>query len=183
MSSVSSPTVVLGVTDAVSLGLGRRHPEHGSRRGWRVQAGKNRVPHVEHKEVGCNYRLSKTLAALGRAKSAQLDGIGQWRRWRERYRALFAEQSGGHTFSDDSDTSDNCWLAVIDVDPTECVWTAAQLAAALSAEGSGTRPIWKPMHLEPFERNLMSPSGSAMTDMPFKHIEVYVRGAIHRWAP
>jgi dTDP-4-amino-4,6-dideoxygalactose transaminase len=153
------------------------------------------VPHYEHTEIGYNYRLSNLLAALGRAQLRRLDEMLQRRRgWRERYRALFAGQPGVRILGGADDAGDNCWLTALVVDPDVSSWTAAEVAAALAAAGVETRPIWKPMHLQPvfakagatldgsserlFAHGLTLPSGSALTDEEFARIEAVVRTVV-----
>jgi dTDP-4-amino-4,6-dideoxygalactose transaminase len=137
------------------------------------------VSHYEHTEVGYNYRLSNVLAALGRAQLHRLDEIvAVRRRLRERYAKLFAAFTGVRLLADD-DTGANGWLTAIVVDPAAAGWRAADLADHLGADDIETRPVWKPMHLQPvfsgaralltgaaqqlFENGLTLPSGTAMT--------------------
>lgn len=153
------------------------------------------VPHYEHTEVGYNYRLSNILAALGRAQLVRLDDMIKRRReWRERYRALLAGQPGVNILGGADDAEDNCWLTPIVVDGDVSPWTAGELGVALDASGIETRPVWKPMHLQPvssgmsgvidgtseriFERGLTLPAGSVMTDAQFARIETAIREVI-----
>jgi dTDP-4-amino-4,6-dideoxygalactose transaminase len=138
------------------------------------------VVHYEHTDVGYNYRLSNLLAALGRAQLQRLDElIARRQRMRERYGKLFAHSAGVRLLADD-DTGSNCWLTTIVVDPAQAGWSAAELSAHLAARDIETRPIWKPMHLQPvfagyqadltgasdrlFDTGLTLPSGSAMDE-------------------
>jgi dTDP-4-amino-4,6-dideoxygalactose transaminase len=151
------------------------------------------VPHYEHTEIGYNYRLSNILAALGRAQLVRLDDMLKRRRWwRERYRALFADRPGVSILGGAHDAGDNCWLTAIVVDPDTSSWTAADLAAALDRANVETRPVWKPMHLQPvskglrgvldgtseriFERGLTLPAGSVLSDDDFDRIERAILG-------
>ncbi|MFF5214417.1 aminotransferase class I/II-fold pyridoxal phosphate-dependent enzyme [Micromonospora sp. NPDC000442] len=138
------------------------------------------VPHYEHRETGYNYRLSNLLAALGRAQLVRLDGmIDRRRRLRDRYAKLFAPVPGADLVGAE-DAGSNCWLTSIRVDPRRSGWTAADLAAHLAARSIETRPVWKPMHLQPayadaesrltgaaerlYAEGLTLPSGSALTE-------------------
>jgi dTDP-4-amino-4,6-dideoxygalactose transaminase len=146
------------------------------------------APHYEHTEVGYNYRLSNILAALGRAQLVRLDDMLKRRReWRERYRALFADQPGVSILGGADDEGDNCWLTAIVVDPGVSSWTAADLSAALGRANVETRPVWKPMHLQAvseglrgvldgtseriFDRGLTLPAGSVLSGDDFERIE------------
>ncbi|MBX7268037.1 aminotransferase class I/II-fold pyridoxal phosphate-dependent enzyme [Micromonospora sp. Llam7] len=138
------------------------------------------VPHYEHRETGYNYRLSNLLAALGRAQLVRLDGmIDRRRRLRDRYAKLFAPVPGVRLIGAE-DTGSNCWLTSIRVDRQRSGWAAADLAAHLAARHIETRPVWKPMHLQPayadaesrltgaaerlFAEGLTLPSGSALNE-------------------
>ena len=138
------------------------------------------VVHYEHTDVGYNYRLSNLLAALGRAQLQRLDElIARRQRMRERYAKLFAHSAGVRLLADD-DAGSNCWLTTIVVDPAQAGWSAAELSAHLAVRDIETRPIWKPMHLQPvfagyqaaltgasdrlFDTGLTLPSGSAMDE-------------------
>ncbi|MDN4163308.1 DegT/DnrJ/EryC1/StrS family aminotransferase [Nocardioides abyssi] len=146
------------------------------------------VPHYEHTEIGYNYRLSNILAALGRAQLVRLDEMIKRRReWRERYRGLLSGQTGVRILGVAGDAEDNCWLTAIVVDPEQSSWTSAQLSEAMNSAGIETRPVWKPMHLQPvsaglagtldgsseriFERGLTLPAGSVLTEEQFARVE------------
>lgn len=153
----------------------------------RFLATQSREPtlHYEHREVGYNYRLSNLLAAMGRAQLLRLpEMIGQRRKNRARYRELFFSVEGVEVFGG-RDEEDNCWLTSITISP-ELDWTAADLSAFLEARNIETRPLWKPMHLQPlyesceafldgssqtlFEQGLALPSGSNLTDAQWGRI-------------
>ncbi|MFD0974427.1 DegT/DnrJ/EryC1/StrS family aminotransferase [Plantactinospora endophytica] len=138
------------------------------------------VPHYEHTEVGYNYRLSNLLAAVGRAQLRRLDRmLARRRELRERYAKLFATAPGVRLLAE-SDPGANCWLTTIVVDPATAGWQAADLAAHLGTARIETRPVWKPMHLQPafagtpgaitgaaerlFADGLTLPSGSGLTE-------------------
>ncbi|MFB2572057.1 DegT/DnrJ/EryC1/StrS family aminotransferase [Micrococcus sp. IITD107] len=137
------------------------------------------VVHYEHVDVGYNYRLSNLLAALGRAQLTRLDEmIAQRRQWRDEYRQFFRQVPGIEIFGGE-DAEDNCWLTSIVVDPDLAPMTAEKLREQLNVANIETRPLWKPMHLQPifegkpalvngssemlFDRGLTLPSGSAMS--------------------
>ncbi|WP_328468338.1 aminotransferase class I/II-fold pyridoxal phosphate-dependent enzyme [Actinoplanes sp. NBC_00393] len=145
-------------------------------------AGQARLPvaHYEHDEIGYNYRLSNLLAALGRAQLNRLDEMIERRRAvRDGYAKVFAHVDGVRLLGGD-DPAANCWLTSIVVDPQRAGWQAGDLAAHLAARNVETRPIFKPMHLQPvfagartvvngtaerlFRDGLLLPSGSALSD-------------------
>jgi dTDP-4-amino-4,6-dideoxygalactose transaminase len=155
------------------------------------------VPHYEHAEIGYNYRLSNILAALGRAQLTRLDSMIERRRgWRDRYRTLFAGQAGVSLLGGDNDAEDNCWLSAVVVDPAASTWTAQELGSAMLASGIETRPVWKPMHLQPvhaglggslngssdrlYAQGLTLPSGSGMSEVQFERVENVIKDVIAR---
>ena len=139
------------------------------------------VAHYEHVDIGFNYRLSNLLAALGRAQLGRLDEMMRRRRQiRERYRALFTDVPGIEIFQGADDDEDNCWLTSILVDEAQAGFEPGALRAFLEERAIESRPLWKPMHLQPvfagsrafangssqrlFETGLTLPSGSALSD-------------------
>jgi len=141
--------------------------------------------HYEHIDIGYNYPLSNILAALGRAQLARLDqSLARRRQIRESYRAAFAGIAGVSIFGGD-DSSDNCWLTSIIVEES-AGWTPAQLCEYLDERDIESRPMWKPMHLQPvfsdserlvngnaewlFEHGLTLPSGSGMNEADVNRI-------------
>lgn len=150
------------------------------------------VAHYEHTEIGYNYRLSNLLAALGRAQLARLDEmIAKRRARRSQYAELFAPVDGVQMFGGRGE-NDNCWLTSIIVD-RNAGFMPAELQAHLAERNIESRPLWKPMHMQPvfaahrsftsgasqrlFETGLTLPSGSALSDQAFGR----VTGAIHEW--
>lgn len=143
--------------------------------------------HYEHTEVGYNYRLSNILAAVGRAQLRKLDDfIAKRKELRERYRAVFADVGGVEVFGA-PDADDNFWLTSVVVEPEKAGWTAASLQQHLDADGIESRPLWKPMHLQPlyescrafvdgsseklFTEGLALPSGAGLTDTQWKRVQ------------
>ena len=136
--------------------------------------------HYEHVEVGYNYRLSSVSAALGRAQLSRLpEMIARRRAHRVRYESFF-ESLAGVSLLPGNIEEDNCWLSSILVDSTITGWGPLSLQAYLESHNIESRPLWKPMHLQPlfsgaqffgggvaenlFHSGLALPSGSAMSD-------------------
>jgi dTDP-4-amino-4,6-dideoxygalactose transaminase len=139
------------------------------------------APHYEHTEIGFNYRLSNLLAAVGRAQLERLpERVESRRRINRRYRELLAGAPGISFMPEAAHGRSNCWLTCIVVDPEAAGTDRERIRLALEAEDIESRPLWKPMHLQPvyrdapmvggavsaslFERGLCLPSGSALTD-------------------
>lgn len=151
------------------------------------------VVHYEHVEVGYNYRLSNLLAGLGRAQLERLASMIERRRqWRRRYRSFFAGVDGVSIFGGDdgverSSDHDNFWLTSVVVDEHVAGFSADDLRKWLDGHNIESRPLWKPMHLQPvfaiadafvdgtsedlFQRGLSLPSGSSLRDDQFARIE------------
>jgi pyridoxal phosphate-dependent aminotransferase EpsN len=142
------------------------------------------APWYQHTRIGYNYRLSNVCAGIGRGQLRVLDArINARRRVNERYRELLADLPGV-SFAPELDhlpgTRCTRWLTVIQLDPTRARATPEQLRLALDAENIESRPVWKPMHLQPvftgcavlggavaeelFARGLCLPSGSSLCD-------------------
>ncbi len=150
------------------------------------------VVHYEHTDIGYNYRMSNILAALGRAQLSRLDEmIARRRQIREAYKQLFAGVDGVEVFGADGDEHDNVWLTSILVDSKVTGWGPSALTEALAAENIESRPLWKPMHLQPvfeglrgvingaserlFVTGLTLPSGSALDDRQFERVIEAIR--------
>jgi dTDP-4-amino-4,6-dideoxygalactose transaminase len=141
----------------------------------------------EHTDIGYNYRMSNLLAAMGRAQLGRLDGmIARRRELRNMYKQFWAEVPGVSVFGAQGDEADNAWLTSILVDPEVAGWTAEDLRVFLLSQGIESRPIWKPMHLQPvfagargeitgvaqrlFETGLTLPSGSVLDGQQIQRI-------------
>lgn len=153
-----------------------RDPALVARARWRAQQAREPVVHYEHREVGYNYRMSNLLAALGCAQLDRLPEIVRRKRatfafYRELLAAADATPFPCGTFSDSTR-----WLSVF-LFPSETARDAA--AARLADADIESRPVWKPLHLQPvfqknrayggavaedlFRRGLCLPSGAGLT--------------------
>lgn len=163
-----------------------RDPELASRVRYLSTQARQSAAHYEHTEIGYNYRLSNVLAALGRAQLVRLDEmIDRRRAVRSMYREVFLA-SGVALLADSPGSESNCWLTVAIVDAEQTGWAASELSAFLSAHRVESRPVWKPMHMQPvfesarsiingsaqalFERGIALPSGSALTSEQLQRV-------------
>ncbi len=137
------------------------------------------APHYEHSEMGYNYRLSNILAAIGRGQLRSLDAHVARRRWVfEQYRQRL-EGLAGLTFMPEAPFGRSSrWLTVVQIDAPVFGTSPEQIRLALEAENIESRPVWKPMHLQPvfkgcrtvggavserlFRQGLCLPSGAAL---------------------
>ncbi|HVE85345.1 MAG TPA: aminotransferase class I/II-fold pyridoxal phosphate-dependent enzyme [Myxococcales bacterium] len=150
------------------------------------------APHYQHSQIGFNYRMSNLLAAVGRG---QLRVLPQRVEARRRVNAFYREALRGVpgiSFQPEAKYgSSNCWLTCIQVDPEQFGATRDDVRAALESAGVESRPVWKPLHLQPafsdctfvgsgvsealFERGLCLPSGSALSPADLERIAERVR--------
>lgn len=144
---------------------------------------RDNAPHYQHSEIGYNYRMSNICAGIGRGQMEVLDNRVELRRkMHDFYMDLFKDIHGVTVFTNpNEDYFANYWLSAItiDVQLTNGIDREA-LRLAFEAENIETRPLWKPMHLQPifeqypyyggivaetlFENGLCLPSGSNVTD-------------------
>ncbi|HTF56173.1 MAG TPA: DegT/DnrJ/EryC1/StrS family aminotransferase [Planctomycetota bacterium] len=149
----------------------------------RFLASQSRDPaaHYEHSHLGFNYRMSNVLAAIGRGQLQALpDRVSRRRRNFDFYKRAL-EHAPGITFMPEAPYGRSTrWLTVIQVDPEEFGANREEIRLALEARDIESRPVWKPMHLQPlfltarrvgggvaerlFDRGLCLPSGSQMTE-------------------
>ncbi len=147
------------------------------------------APHYQHSVIGYNYRLSNVLAAIGRGQLKVIgDRVAARRANFERYRDFFAAYPSISLPAEPSaDVYSNRWLSTIIVNPSKSEGiTRETIRLALERENIETRPLWKPMHLQPvfadapyfgdglserlFDDGLCMPSGSNLTDADFERI-------------
>jgi dTDP-4-amino-4,6-dideoxygalactose transaminase len=138
------------------------------------------APHYQHSEIGNNYRLSNLLAAIGRGQLRSLpDKLARRRLVNETYRAALSDLPGVEFMPEAGYGRSNCWLTCVTIDPAMFGASREDIRLALEAENIESRPLWKPMHLQPvfkacpmargfvaedlFERGLCLPSGSSLT--------------------
>jgi dTDP-4-amino-4,6-dideoxygalactose transaminase len=119
------------------------------------------APHYEHSDVGFNYRLSNLLAAIGRAQLRALpDKIARRRAIRARYASQLARFDGIELLAEADYGCSNAWLTCITVDAQEFGASREQIRLHLAARNIESRPIWKPMHLQPVFRDCRMRRGS-----------------------
>lgn len=144
---------------------------------------RDEAPHYQHSEIGYNYRMSNICAGIGRGQMEVLDHhVALRRAIHNFYVALLEDVPGVTVFSaPNTDYFANYWLSTLLIDPTKTNGiTRETLRLALEAANIESRPLWKPMHLQPifeeypyygnnvaetlFENGLCLPSGSNLTE-------------------
>lgn len=136
-------------------------------------------PYYHHEHIGYNYRLSNILAAVGCGQMQHLnEHIAKRRHVNASYRAELASIPGISFMPEPAGWESNCWLSVIQIDPQIIRKSSEELRQQLETANIETRPVWKPMHMQPvfadckchggsvgariFERGLCLPSGSSL---------------------
>jgi dTDP-4-amino-4,6-dideoxygalactose transaminase len=144
---------------------------------------KENAPHYQHSEVGYNYRMSNVLAGIGRGQMEVLDEhVDSRRKMHEFYVDVFKDIKGVTVYTVPNEHYfANYWLTAVLIDPTETEGiTNETLRLKLLEENIESRPLWKPMHLQPiysnypyygnniaetlFNKGLCLPSGSNLSD-------------------
>ena len=142
---------------------------------------RQKVVHYEHTEVGFNYRMSNICAAIGVGQLEVVEArIARRRAIFARYRERLGNLPGIGFMPEASYGRGTRWLTVLRIDPKTFGADRDGVMAALESQAIESRPVWKPMHLQPvfhgarhvggalseaiFADGLCLPSGSAMTD-------------------
>jgi pyridoxal phosphate-dependent aminotransferase EpsN len=134
--------------------LAARSPEWVEKaRFWSTQARDPGVAY-HHTEMGYNYRMSNVLAGIGRGQLEVLDErVRQRRAIAFRYRDAFADLAGV-TFMPQAPYGLNTnWLSCFLIDEERCGVSRDAVIAALADHDVESRPLWKPMHLQPLYRH------------------------------
>ena len=143
---------------------------------------RDEASHYQHSEIGYNYRLSNISAGIGRGQMEVLDKYVSLRRQvNQFYKELFKNVKGISVFTEPSvDFFSNHWLSCILIDEEKTGFSAEKLRRAFAKENIESRPLWKPMHLQPvfkdalyygtgisenmFKTGLCLPSGSNLSE-------------------
>lgn len=143
---------------------------------------RDNAPHYQHSHIGYNYRMSNITAGIGRGQMEVLiDRVAARRAMNKFYQELFADIDGVTVFTEPSDDFySNHWLSAIVIDPAIAGKTREDLRLAFLEDDIESRPLWKPMHMQPvfvdapyyggtvaeelFDNGLCLPSGSNLTD-------------------
>lgn len=154
---------------------------------------RDNAPHYQHSHIGYNYRMSNITAGIGRGQMEVLPSRVEARRAMNKfYQELFADIDGVTVFVEPtSDYFSNHWLSAILIDPKVAGKTREDLRLAFLEDDIESRPLWKPMHMQPvfsnapyyggkvaeelFEKGLCLPSGSNLTDAERERITAKVK--------
>lgn len=151
------------------------------------------APHYQHSEIGYNYRMSNVLAGIGRGQMEVLENRIEKRRANfDFYKKTLGDLPGISFLNEPEGAFSNRWLSCICIDPKESDGTDREkIRLALEEDNIESRPLWKPMHLQPvfstypawlngiserlFDQGLCLPSGSNLSDIDLQRVAEKVR--------
>ena len=150
---------------------------------------REQAPHYQHEKIGYNYRMSNICAGIGRGQMFVLDEhVARRREIHDLYVKLLAGVKGVKVMCqpERKGFNSNYWLTCITVEPEEAGFTREDVRLALDEDNIESRPLWKPMHLQPvfknapfygngtserlFEIGLCLPSGPMLTDQDIERV-------------
>nr|BBE36367.1 truncated DegT/DnrJ/EryC1/StrS aminotransferase [Erysipelothrix rhusiopathiae] len=154
---------------------------------WATQA-REQARHYQHNEVGYNYRLSNVLAGIGRGQMRVLDQrVARKKEIFKKYKESLGHLDGITFMPENEWSENNYWLSSMIVKNSHI--TALDVIVALENENIESRPVWKPMHLQPvfseydfisvdnhdvskdlFEHGVCLPSDTKMTDEELERV-------------
>ncbi len=149
---------------------------------------RDQAPHYQHSHIGYNYRMSNVCAGIGRGQMQVLDERVQKKRAIHDWYVSLLRETPGITFLEEKEGFySNRWLTCITVDEQKAGVSREAIRLAFEKENIESRPLWKPMHLQPifegavyygdhlserlFEKGLCLPSGTNMSKEDESRIE------------
>jgi len=170
-----------------------RTAEEEARTKFFATQARDKAPHYQHSHIGYNYRMSNICAGIGRGQMYVLeDHIARRREINRLYRTLLQDVPGiaFHT-NPDTDFDSNYWLTCIVVNADVTGFTREELRLRMEQENIETRPLWKPMHLQPvfadcpyygdntegrlFDDGLCLPSGPTLTNEDIARVATIIK--------
>ncbi len=156
---------------------------------WATQS-RDQARHYQHSELGFNYRMSNVVAGIGRGQLKVLHKRVEKKREIYSYYKEHLSDLDGISFMPENDWNEpNFWLSAITLRGKV---TPTQLMDRLAEDNVESRPVWKPMHLQPFfekydfvgtdvseklfETGVCLPSDTKMTDADLERVVSLIRG-------
>lgn len=154
---------------------------------------RDNAPHYQHSHIGYNYRMSNIVAGIGRGQMEVLnDRVEARRKMHDFYVDAFKDIDGIEVFSEPNEEYySNHWLSAIVIDENITGKNREDLRLAFLEDNIESRPLWKPMHLQPvfadasyygtnvaeklFDDGLCLPSGSNLTDEDRARIAIKIK--------
>ena len=165
-------------------------------RKWSTQSREN-APWYQHEEIGYNYRMSNVIAGVVRGQFPHLEEhIAKKKEIYMRYKEGFEGLPVSMNPYDEKNSEPNFWLSCMIIDEEALhIVTPEKIRLALETENIESRPIWKPMHMQPvysgndyimvngdnvgediFKRGLCLPSDVKMTAEQQKEVISIIKG-------
>jgi len=156
---------------------------------WATQS-RDQAPHYQHSELGYNYRMSNVVAGIGRGQLRVLtERVAQKQAIFNYYQRELAHLAGVTFMPMNEWSNSNCWLTCLTLSGSV---RPQAVMEALERENIESRPLWKPMHLQPFferydyiggsvsqtlfENGLCLPSDTKMTESELERVCSLVKG-------
>lgn len=160
---------------------------------WATQS-RDPAPYYQHSEIGYNYRMSNLCAAVGRGQLQTLDQRVAARRGNfEYYKKHLGDLPGVQMMPEPTGYFSTHWLTCLTIDEQKFGRSREDVRKQLEAENIESRPVWKPMNLQPvfsdcrtrggdvgrllFENGLCLPSGSELTPQDLDRIISFITSA------
>lgn len=155
------------------------------------------APHYQHSTIGYNYRMSNICAGIGRGQMEVLDSrVSQRRSVNKRYKQFFSGVRGVQFQEEiNADYFSNYWLTALLIDPVLSGVNREMVRIVLQEANIESRPLWKPMHLQPvfsdaiffgdgacermFRDGLCLPSGSNLSEEEMNRIFASLKKCFH----
>ena len=164
---------------------------------WLSTQARDPAPHYQHTSIGYNYRLSNLLAALGRSQLSDLRRRVEIRRAHNTfYREALGDLPGVEFMPEAPGNRSTFWLTTLTIDPAMAGVDREKVRLHLESLDIESRPVWKPMHLQPvfaqyevyggsvsqrlFDNGLCIPSGSSLTEAQRDQVVTEIRKVFGR---
>lgn len=169
------------------------HADYITRARFLATQARDAAPHYQHSHIGYNYRMSNVCAAIGRGQMEVLpERVAQRRANYKFYSAALNGLPGIEFLKEPAGSFSNRWLTTITVDAALSGGiTRETIRLALEKDNIESRPLWKPMHLQPvfeqapfygdgtseklFENGLCLPSGSNLDNTSLERVATIIR--------
>lgn len=155
------------ITTSGGGALVTRNSDYKSKSIFYATQARDNAPHYEHSHIGYNYRLSNVSAGIGRGQMEVLqDRVNGRRRNHQFYTELFKDAAGITVFTEpDADFFSNHWLSVILIDEEKAGFSREDLRNSFFNMEIESRPLWKPMHMQPVFKDAAYYGGTVAEDL------------------
>jgi len=185
------------ITTSGGGALVSKNKEHIQKARFLATQARDAAPHYQHSQIGYNYRMSNIVAGIGRGQMEVLPQRIEQRRKNNQYYRKYLSEIKSITFQTEpsSDFFSNYWLTTIIIDPDKTGGiTREDVRLALEKANIESRPLWKPMHLQPvfdscpyyggkvgetlFDNGLCLPSGSSLTESDLERVVEIIQNMV-----